>query len=155
MNLRKWSVADLEESSGMLEVHARLDDAPPVDLAECFGADYDGPAWPPDLERPVLDGALITFRVRPADVVRYRDALRTRLAVANRRYADVIVPLELAREAAVRAKEEERQRTIAEAQRLFDLDPALGPAGEAAVELARVHELPSEGLAFRVAARSL
>jgi len=140
MTIRKWSVTDLDAASGQLEVIARLDEAPPLELAECFGADYDGPAWPVDLERPALDGALITFRVRPADVVRYRDALRARLEAANRRYDEVIVPRELAREAALRAREEARRRTIAEAQRLLDLDPD----SEA-----------DDGVLFRVAARSL
>jgi hypothetical protein len=140
MTIRKWSVTDLDGASGLLEVIARLDEAPSLELAECFGADYDGPAWPVDLERPALDGTLITFRVRPADVLRYRDALRTRLDAANRRYAEVIVPRELARQAAFRAREEERRRTIAEAQRLLDLDPEV----EA-----------DDGASFRVAARSL
>jgi hypothetical protein len=66
----------------------------------------------------VLDGVLITFRVRPGDVLRYRETLRTRLAAANRRYAEVVIPRALAREAALQAKEEERRRIIVEAQRL-------------------------------------
>ena len=85
MILRKWSVSDLDESSGLLNVVARLGDPPWPELADCFGAAYEGPPWPPDLEQPVLDGVLITFRVRSGDVLRYREALRMRLAAANRR----------------------------------------------------------------------
>jgi hypothetical protein len=152
--LRKWSVSDLDEATGLLSVVARLEDPPPLELGDCFGAGYDGPPWPPDLERPVLDGVLITFRVRPDDVLRYREALRTRLAAANRRYAEVVIPRALAREAALRAQEEERRRIIAEAQRLFDLDPAFDE-GEA--EFADgLHEAVSgsAGLAYRVAERA-
>jgi hypothetical protein len=155
MTLRKWAVTGLDEATGLLEAVARLDEAPPLELAECFGAGYDGPAWPVDLERPLLDGALITFRVRPADVVRYRDALRTRLEAANWRYAYVIVPRELAREAALRAKEEERQRTIAEAQRLLDLDPGLEILEEAPADRSSLRAPHEDSLAFRVTARTL
>jgi hypothetical protein len=153
MILRKWSVTDLEEPSGLLAVVARLDQTAPLELAECFGNDYEGPAWPEDLEAPALDGVLITFRVRPEDVVRYRDALHERLAAANRRYAGVIVPRALAAEADARAKEEERRRIIADAQRLFDLDPNLGADSEPLLDL-REEPLRPEGWAFRVAERA-
>jgi hypothetical protein len=156
MVLRRWSVSDLDEATGLLNVAARLDETPPIELAQCFGGEYDGPPWPGDLEPPRLDGSLIAFRVRPHDVLRYRDALRERLAAANRRYAEVVVPLALALEAALRAKAEERQRIIAEAQRLFDLDPALAVDAQPA-PVPRVE--PPEptlatGLALRVAERS-
>jgi hypothetical protein len=154
MILRKWSVSDLDQSTGLLSVVARLGDPPPLELADCFGADYDGPPWPSELERPVLDGVLISFRVRPEDVLRYREALRARLSAANRLYAEVVVPRALAREAALRAKEDERRRIIAEAQRQFDLDPAL-VAEE--VEFAdSLHEAVTgpAGFAYRVAERA-
>ena len=154
MTLRIWTVTGLDEATGLLEGVARLDEAPLFELAECFGAGYDGPAWPVDLERPLLDGALITFRVRPVDVVRYRDALRTRLDAANWRYAHVIVPRELAREAALRAKEEERQRTIAEAQRLLDLDPGFEVVEEGSPDLPGLGDPHADSLAFRVAVRT-
>jgi hypothetical protein len=150
--LRKWSVSDLDDATGLLSVAGRLAEPPSLELADCFGSDYDGPAWPPDLEPPVLDGVLITFRVRPADVVRYREALRARIAHANRRYADVVVPRALAVEAALRAREEERRRVIAEAQRLFDLDPALAGGHEAFVDAG--DDPGSHGLALRVAERT-
>jgi hypothetical protein len=157
MVLRRWSVSDLDETTGRLQVVARLDEAPPDELADCFGRDYDGAAWPDDLEAPTLDGALVSFEVRPEDVVRYRDALRERLAAASRRYAEVVVPLALALEAAIRAKEEERLRIIAEAQRLFDLDPELErtPASEPVFERRAEPQAPglSVGLASRVAER--
>jgi hypothetical protein len=154
MILRKWSVSDLDEATGLLNVVGRLADPPPLELGDCFGAGYDGPPWPPDLERPVLDGVLITFRVRSEDVLRYREALRTRLGAANRRYAEVVIPRALAREAALRAKEEERRRIIADAQRLFDLDPAFED-DEAGFEDG-LHQAVagSAGLAYRVAERA-
>jgi hypothetical protein len=152
MVVRRWSVADLDEPSWLLSVVARLDESPPIELAECFGRDYEGPAWPSGLEAPTLDGSVITFRVRPEDVVRYRDALGARLAAANRRFAEVIVPRALAREAQQRAREEERRRIIAEAQRLFDLD--LGSSADAAPVFEAREELePGVGLAYRVAER--
>jgi hypothetical protein len=150
--LRKWSVADLDGDTGLLSVVARLDHAPPFDLAECFGSGSDGPPWPPELELPVLDGALISLRVRPEDVVRYRDALRARIAAANRRYAEVVLPRALAHEAALRAKEEERRRIIADAQRQLDLDPALTEEGFGDYSYSPLSRV--EGLAFRVGERS-
>jgi hypothetical protein len=153
MILRKWSVSDLDEATGLLSVVARLGHPPPLELADCFGADYEGPPWPPDLEQPGLDGVLITFRVRSDDVLRYREALRLRLAAANRRYAEVVIPRALAHEAALRAKEEERQRIIAEAQRLFDLDPAFDD-DDALADALREAVRGSAGLADRVAERA-
>ena len=156
MVLRKWSVSDLDQQSGLLAVVARLDEPPTLELAECFGSDYDGPAWPEELEAPALDGVLITFHVRPEDVVRYREVLRARLAAANRRYAEVIVPRALAAEAALRKKEEERQRVIADAQRLFDLDPELSGERVASIEMldGRGEPPPVEGWASRVVGRA-
>jgi hypothetical protein len=154
MILRKWTVADLDDETRLLNIVARLADPPPLELAECFGGDYEGPPWPPDLEKPVLDGVLITFRVRPEDVLRYRDALRARLAAANRRYAQVIVPRALAREAALRAKEEQRRRIIAEAQRLLDLDPALDEGPSLLRELAGAPLRRAESLSLRVGERA-
>jgi hypothetical protein len=150
--LRKWSVSDLEEATGMLNVVGRLDHPPPLELGACFGGDYEGPAWPPDLERPVLDGVLITFRARPEDVLRYREALRARIDAANRRYSEVIIPRELALQAAIRAKEEERRRIIAEAQKILDLDPALNDEESLWDEAAA--DLRGNGFAHRVADRA-
>jgi hypothetical protein len=154
MVVRKWSVSDLDDETGLLSVTARLDEPPPMELAECFWNEYDGPEWPEGLEAPALDSVLITFRVRPDDVLRYREALRSRLAAANRRYATVVVPAARAAEAAARAREENRARIIAEAQRLFDRDPSTetdaglvyDPTPDAIVE-------HGAGLAYRMAER--
>src|SRR5262249_62034563 len=100
MVVRNWSVSDLDDETGLLSVTARLDEQPPFELAECFGRDYDGPEWPEGLETPTLDSVLITFRVRPDDVLRYREALRSPLAGANRRYAPGGIPAPRAAHAA-------------------------------------------------------
>ena len=155
MVVRKWSVSDLDDETGLLSVTARLDEPPPMELAECFWNDDDGPSWPEGLEAPELDSVLINFRVRPEDVLRYREALRSRLAAANRRYATVVIPAARAAEAAARAREENRARIIAEAQRLFDLDPSTSTETEGLVYDPTPDAIVEHGagLAYRMAER--
>ena len=120
MLIREWTVLDLDEQSGLLSVSARLDEVPDEPLAEAFGPEYSGPPWPSDLEPPLLEGARLSFQVRPEAVARYSDALLERIEAANKGYAEVILPRIRAEDAAIKAKEQERIAIIAQVQLLLD-----------------------------------
>jgi len=105
---------------GLLDVSVALDPPPPDREWAAMFARPIGTPVPTGLQLPRLSGARVRLRVPDDRIVDAIIDVDARIAAANQRYADLVVP-EIAREqAAVEAEIAEWQQRAADAQQAID-----------------------------------
>jgi hypothetical protein len=97
--------------------------------------DADGRAWPDDewvelfreygdfpgdLEEPRLEHGKLRFEARAQDLERAWTAIKQRVAVVNRSYAETLVPRDQAGQRGEDVRRDDVDRRVREAQRLLD-----------------------------------